>query len=254
MRIKIILENQENKDIILPIHYNELIQKTIYNNIPKILSHFIHEIGFKYNKRSFKLFTFSKIKSNKIKLSKNHIFFNKLIEIQISSPIDIIIKTLKENLEKKQNLRIYKNKLIVKEINTIEKPNFSEFTKITKIKTLSPITIYKTIIKNNKKYTQYLFPEDPEFNNLIKENIKKKYAIIKGITDPTEIPEISFHLTPIDTKIKILKYKNFIIKGIEGILEINTNNIKVLQEIYDAGLGAKNSQGFGMFEFLECSK
>ncbi|MGB9639038.1 MAG: CRISPR-associated endoribonuclease Cas6 [bacterium] len=247
MRIKIILENTENKDIILPIHYNEIIQKIIYKNLPYLLANFLHNIGFRYNNTPLKLFTFSKLFSDKIKLSKNKIFLKSPIILFISSPIEIIIKILKENLIKKEILKLSKNNLKIKEITEVNKP---EFKNELRIKTLSPITTYLTLIKNNKKYTEYIFPDNPLFNKLIKDNIIKKYLIIEGITSKNEIEPFNFEITSIDAKIKILKYKNFIIKGVDGELIIKTDNPEIIEKIYDAGLGSKNSQGFGMFEII----
>jgi CRISPR associated protein Cas6. len=38
--------------------------------------------------------------------------------------------------------------------------------------------VYKTIEKEDgKKITQYFFPEDPEFKDLVKENIRKNTAL-----------------------------------------------------------------------------
>lgn len=247
MRIEVILKNTDNKDIMLPIHYNELIQKIIYKNLPKLLSTFLHDIGFRYNNKPIKLFTFSKIFSNKIKLYKNYIFFSNTISIFISSPIEIIIKILRENLLKNEIIKLNVNKLKVDEIKTVPNPKFEN---IMKIKTLSPITIYKTIIKNDKKYTNYIFPNDNEFNYLIKENIKKKYVIIQGIIDKNISLDFQLEIRPINIKNKILKYKNFIIKGIEGELELATDKPEIIEKVYDAGLGAKNSQGFGMFQII----
>ena len=46
--------------LVLPIHYNNIVQGFIYNNIEdEIFKTFLHEEGFQYGKRSFKLFTFS---------------------------------------------------------------------------------------------------------------------------------------------------------------------------------------------------
>ncbi len=247
MRIKIILENTENKDIILPIHYNEIIQKIIYKNLPHLLANFLHNIGFRYKNKPLKLFTFSKLFSDKIKITKNKIFLKNPITLFISCPIEIIIKILKENLLKKESVKLINNNLKIKEIIILNKP---EFKNELKIKTLSPITTYKTIIKDNKKYTEYIFPDNPLFNKLIKENIIKKYSIIEGITNNNEIEPFNLEITPINTKIKILKYKNFIIKGVDGELLIKTDNPKIIEKIYDAGLGSKNSQGFGMFEII----
>jgi len=44
-------------------------------------------------------------------------------------------------------------------------------------------------------------------------------------------------------------YKNFLIKGWMGTFRLQGLK-KALKLAYDAGLGSKNSQGFGMFEVI----
>ena len=48
----------------------------------------------------------------------------------------------------------------------------------------------------------------------------------------------------------LLKYENFPIEAYEGTFQIETDP-SMFKVVYDAGLGAKNSQGFGMVEVVE---
>ncbi|WP_165895077.1 hypothetical protein [Tepidibacillus fermentans] len=46
----------------MPIHYQQILQGLIYRKLlSKELSEFLHNQGFFYHKRSFKLFTFSRL-------------------------------------------------------------------------------------------------------------------------------------------------------------------------------------------------
>ena len=47
--------------IALPKSYNHILQAFFYRNMDLLLSKFLHDIGFPYGKRRFKLFTFSKV-------------------------------------------------------------------------------------------------------------------------------------------------------------------------------------------------
>lgn len=60
MRIRFDFELPGGK-ITLPIHYNYLVQAMIYKSISERLADFLHTRGFVYEKRQFKLFTFSKL-------------------------------------------------------------------------------------------------------------------------------------------------------------------------------------------------
>jgi CRISPR-associated endoribonuclease Cas6 len=234
----------------LPIHHNKIIQSTLYNNLPKELSDFLHNIGFYYNNRPFKLFTFSRIfsekfyfdKSQKLGIKQNSsIFFKSPIYLYISSSVIDLVENWGNFLIKTSDIKLYKNDVY---IESIESVGFEDFKAEMIIRTLSPITVYKTF-ENGKKYYRYYTPMEPEFEELIKENLKKKYELITGDT----IKEFPISITPIKTKKVLLKYENFPIEAYEGTFKIKTDP-DMFKIVYDAGLGAKNSQGFGMMEVV----
>jgi len=75
----------------------------------------------------------------------------------------------------------------------------------------------------------------------VSENIRKKYQAFWG----KETREEKIRIFPKgQSKLHIVKYKNFIIKGYTGELEL-AGPIELLQTALDSGLGSKNSQGFG---------
>ncbi|BAI80038.1 CRISPR-associated protein Cas6 [Deferribacter desulfuricans SSM1] len=245
MKIKLLF-NSDNEYIILPIHHNYLLQSMFYNNLPTPLANFLHEIGFFYYKRQFKLFTFSKIQSKYFELIREKSKITKIkyktpITIFISSAINDFTKNWGETFLKKENIFLGKNPLYLESIEVLQNPYFEEdFI----IKTLSPITAYKTF-ENGKKYYRYYSPSEPEFQYLIKENLRKKFEIITG----EEISEFPIEIQPIKTKKVLFKYKDFPIEAYEGTFKIKTIP-ELFKTVYDAGLGAKNSQGFGMVEIL----
>jgi len=58
MRFKVGIEFDESLE--LPFNYNKILQGFIYRNImDKDLARFIHDRGFSYEKRKYKMFTFS---------------------------------------------------------------------------------------------------------------------------------------------------------------------------------------------------
>ena len=68
-----------------------------------------------------------------------------------------------------------------------------------------------------------------------------------------DVPEDAY-IRPIkvDTKrnFHIIIFKDFVIKAWSGIYELNMPH-PLIKMAYDAGLGSKNSQGFGMWEIVE---
>jgi CRISPR-associated endoribonuclease Cas6 len=59
MRLRIVLNSSNS--IKLPKAYNHLLQGFIYKLIDNDLSKFLHTQGYRYGKRSFKLFCFSRL-------------------------------------------------------------------------------------------------------------------------------------------------------------------------------------------------
>ena len=241
MRLKLSF-SADSEYITLSLHHNYALQVMVYRNLPKMLSDFLHDIGFFYKGRSFKLFTFSKVYSEHfIPLKKSkRIKYRTPISLFISSSISDITKNLGETFIKKDKVILEKNILF---LESIELQPLPEFKEEFHIKTLSPITTYRTF-ENRKKYYRYYSPQEKEFNELIRKNLTKKYNIITG----KEIEDFPIEIQPSRNIKKVLfKYKNFPIEAYEGIFKIKTDP-EMFKVIYDAGLGAKNPQGFGMVE------
>ncbi|MGC8791203.1 MAG: CRISPR-associated endoribonuclease Cas6, partial [Desulfurella sp.] len=90
MRIKIILESP--KSIVLQVGFNSIIQWFIYSNIKDL---WLHDIGFKYGKRQFKLFCFSSFLEKAQFINEKKLFiFPKIVSFIFSSPVDWIIENL----------------------------------------------------------------------------------------------------------------------------------------------------------------
>ena len=82
-------------------------------------------------------------------------------------------------------------------------------------------------------------------------NLIKKYIAVykKNMTDNSK----NFTIKPLKVDLKrnfiLTKFKNTIIKGWMGLYKIS-GNPELLKIAYDAGIGSKNSAGFGMWEVI----
>jgi len=233
------------KPFILPKSHNHILQGLVYSLLDPILRRKLHKEGYKYEKRKFKLFTFSRL-LGKLKITKDGFEFKPPVKLIISSPKDEILQSLAEGLLKKERFFLYKSEVFLESIAVLEKPSFDG--KIL-IKMLSPITVYSTFKKpDGKKKTYYYSPFESEFNELIKENLRKKYELVFN----KKLPYFEFEIKPKKVKSsdqKIIIYKGTVIKAWMGIYEIK-GNPEIIHLSYDTGLGAKNSQGFGCWEKL----
>lgn len=247
MRIKLVL-NSERGFIPLPIHHNKHIQAMLYRNLPGFLAKFLHDIGFLYEGKKFKLFTFSKIFSERFRIKDGKIYYNTPIEIYISSAIEDITESLGNSVISRDFIQLEKNRLYMQTVEIVPKPSFNAEVKI---RTLSPITVYKTTIQDingiAKKYTKYFEPNDQDFKELIRQNIIEKFFVITG----KKLENFEFDIIPLGNyRIVPMKYMDTFIKAVEGNFKIKTNQPEVIEKVYDAGLGSKNSQGFGMIEIM----
>ncbi|HSH34855.1 CRISPR-associated endoribonuclease Cas6, partial [Schnuerera sp.] len=144
----------------------------------------------------------------------------------------------------RQKVQLGNNYLEVKQLS-VEKENVNS-EEIT-IRTLSPISTYSTLYrKDGKKFTYYFNPKEKEFAEMIENNLKNKYRAFYS----EEPPESEMDIKPLgSTRLSIVKYKGFIIKGYTGKF-IMKGIPSLLQLGLDTGLGSKNSQGFGCVKLI----
>lgn len=241
--MRVILSLNSKEEITLPISYNEIVQGFIYRNIEESLAEDIHNRGFAFEKRNFKLFTFSRL-LGKTRINKDLFNISTPFKLIIASPYREILQSLAENLIKKQELRLGDNELYIESISVSFAPEMKD---TVSIRMLSPVTVYSTLTSpDGRKKTYYYNPKEKEFSELIRQNIIKKYlAFYRRPPSSQEFAIEPVKVTREDEK--IISYKGFIIKGWMGRYRLSGAK-ELLQLAYDAGIGAKNSQGFGCFE------
>ncbi len=243
MKVRVELVHHQ-PTVTFPIAYNYLLQSLIYDLIRDKFPH-LHDVGFEYEKRKLKLFTFSQIYSEKYKVNRKIINFTSPLCFFVSSPIDEFIDALTNEILRRAEIRIGKNLFTLSKIDPVIE-NFKNNTSI-KVKAISPITVYTT---DEDGHTYYHSPEEEIFNSLVKSNIQKK-AFVLGI----DIDEnnIDFSIEPLNFDQKNSRtsfYKDFFVRGWVGNFKIQGDQ-KLLKVALSAGLGAKNSQGFGMIVLEE---
>lgn len=231
-------------DIILPIHYNHIIQAFIYNNIDEELALFMHDKGYMNSGRKFKLFSFSNILKRGVVKDENF-NFKKEIEFIVSSPIEKFSKSIVNAMLLNDNLILGKNNIKIGQIQMLDKNIDLEQIEV---ETMSPITVYSTLLKQNgDKFTYYYQSRESEFEKLIGENLIKKY---NAFYEEDLITDNDIKIIPKgNIRQSIVYYKDFIVKGQVGKFIIKGNK-KLLKMGLDAGFGSKNSQGFGCVKLL----
>uniref|UniRef100_A0A7C3J6Y4 CRISPR-associated endoribonuclease n=1 Tax=candidate division WOR-3 bacterium TaxID=2052148 RepID=A0A7C3J6Y4_UNCW3 len=249
MRVRLKFISDKN-NITLPVHYNYLLQGFIYDHLSDFLRDKIHNEGYNFEKKIFRFFTFSKI-FGKFDIVENNIIFNREIYFWISSPINDILNSFASHLIKQKNLKIGSEYL---NLVSIEVPLEKKIKEDFNIKTLSPITTYTTLYGlNNKKKTYFYSPFEKEFSDFLEKNIKDKYFAFYGQKGEENADDLKFEIKPLYVSKRnehVIIYKKTVIKAWSGIYTIK-GSPSLLKLAYEAGIGSKNSQGFGMIEEYE---
>ncbi|WP_340084434.1 CRISPR-associated endoribonuclease Cas6 [Siminovitchia sp. FSL H7-0308] len=229
----------------LPVNYQHLLQALVYSIFPQQEASYLHDQGYHYNNRTYKLFCFSKIKAKKTVYdnSTKKITFHDRISISISSILPELIEKTTNQILTTENLLLNGEKLT---IDSIQFSQNSVTTNSLQVKANSPITVYSTYEKRDgSKITHYFSPHDPVFEHLIQENFARKYEAFTNESLEHEKELLSIRPVRVTNRDKVVtKYKNIWITGWTGIYEIKAKP-EYLSFLLNAGLGSRNSSGFG---------
>ncbi len=245
MRLCISL-NAEKQPLTLPVHYNHYVQAAIYSSISADLADFLHEKGYTYQNRRFKFFTFSRLLGKyKINAQNKTIDFFGPVKLYVSSPINEFCTSIMGCILGEGRIRLADQ---LPEVSSIAVDNPTVTGSEADFNLLSPVVTYSTFAKpTGGKYTCYYHPGEREFAQHIKENLRKKYAAYYKEIYPEKEVAVQLLNQP---RLNVNIYKKTIIKGYTCKLRLYGPQ-KLLQVAVDAGLGAKNSQGFGFVQLLD---
>jgi CRISPR-associated endoribonuclease Cas6 len=241
MRVEIFFN--EGHPVTIPIQYNHIIQAMIFSWIKnKEYGTFIHDKGYQIADKTYKLFTFSRMNgSYQLNKETGKITFLRGMSLTISSMSDefmgyLLNSVLLENRE----LNIGGTNAMISRIELKETP---AFTDTTFVHTISPCTVYTTL---DDKKTRFYNPYEEEYNESIKQNLIHKYMAYYGKNPQnTELK-----ITPVgQIKQAKVNYKNFHIIGYDYGMKLEGSE-ELKRVAFNAGLGAKNSQGFGCIDVL----
>src|SRR5690606_4126772 len=193
-------------------------------------------------------FTFSRLSGQfDIHKEKKTIEFTDKIFWSVSSVLDELIEDLGKNFLFKEKVEINGQPVLIESIKIKEFNAGDQGTYL--IKMLSPLTIYQTYENaQGEKKTQFYSPFDFAFSDMIEKNFKNKYEAYfqKKPEQPLKIKPLK-----VSRKNKVVTfYKGTIINAWTGIYQL-TGPVEYVKFLYDTGLGAKNSHGFGMFALVK---
>ncbi len=232
--------NIEFQDLRLPRNYNHILQAVLLRWLnDSNYSKFLHDVGYKYEKRTYKLFTFSSLYGDFISSKEtNEIVYKSSARFVVSCVEDRFIEYLVENFIKGDHIVILKNDVYVSKVEIWD----DDVDKEAFVRTISPVTIYSTIEnENGKKFTRYYSPNDSEMEEKLKENLYRKYLAFYGHPPSGEINIKNVGQTP---KKAVINYKGTVIEAWKTDFLIS-GEPELIKFALNCGIGSKNAQGFG---------
>lgn len=247
MRITLKLRPSTSK-ISLPLFYQSTLQGMLYHSIQsQQLAHFLHDQGYQKEKRTFKLFTFSRLFGKyELQIDKKQIVFYDELICHIGTAISEMGKELMNYFINQAELKLGSNKCLIESIKVENKK--IEREEII-IEMLSPITVYSTYSSlDGERKTHYFQPSDPMFPQLVERNFINKYEAIYH-----KKPRSRLIIEPLEVTHKdkvVTKFRDFYITAWLGRYRLKSAP-EYLTFLYNTGLGGRNSQGFGMFHIID---
>ncbi len=253
MRFKLNLKIENQGKAEIPFSYLYECSAVIYKILSrsdKAFAAWLHDNGFAADNKKFKLFTFSfldipkyKKYGDKIEILSDH------MDWQISFLPERSTQEFVQGLFKEQQLEIGTRQASVRcrvqNVSMLPEPNFNE--KMI-FRTISPVCIQ---LKRDDESFEYISPDHHQAEKILRSNALDKYKAFYG-NDYTKT-NFPFHMHLLSkpvSKLITVKAGTTEETKIRGYLFkfILYAPIDLMKIIYHAGLGGKNSLGFGIVE------
>ena len=237
MQISIVLTKDR---ITLPIATCETVQGLLYKAVARDTAYAksLHDDGKLFDGRKFKLFSFGELEGS-YEIEGDSIVYLSRARLTVRSADAYFIQLLLGYFTPGSEVRLGNNTVTVGDVRLGENRIYE--SRIV-IRTLSPITAYVT---EPDGHTVYFSPEDPRFYDSLIANARRKYVGVFGTDEG-----FSLRITPVEGGRFIkraTRFKTTLITAWHGRFVLEAPP-RVLELLYETGLGSKNSQGFGMFE------
>lgn len=228
----------------LPIAYRHIQQAMIYQAVrtqDSEQAEHLHNTGHQAENRRFKLFTFGPLLGN-YTVNGGVITFRGEIRFEVRSADPYLLRTLLIAWKPGTIVRLGRNELAVVDC-WLENNVITE--RHIRVKTIAPIVSYITCEDGR---TVFYSPEEDEFCSMLRTNTERKWLSFTGESDVPEFRCVPMLDRPI--RKQVTKFKDTRINAWHGSFELS-GDVRILNLLYHTGLGAKSSQGFGMFDLCK---
>lgn len=229
--------------------YGRMIQGALYacwaDSLP-----LLHDVGYPALEspgadhgmpKTFRLFTFGPIeRAKRVDPRRKALIVEGAFSFEVRSPVDALIDAVNEYLCRTGEISLGRD---VFPIDMLEERRRTYFPSRGVISMRSPLTVHTT---TEDGHTRYYSPVEKDFVPLVQENLRLRARAFR-LGDPGEL-----QLLPLEASLKkrVSTFKGIYVTGWTGQFVIAAPRTTV-EFLYYAGLGARNSQGYGMFDIDE---
>lgn len=221
----------------LPLAYRREQQGLLYHLLSKNPSYsaFVHDQGYGVEKKWFKLFTFSALRG-RYTVEGKEIFFPGSVRFEVRSPDEVLISTIFSACQPGTPVMLGDQPMNVEHCQLLPLPRLSDGMEVL----ARTVTVHTTDVQG---HTHYYAPDEEGFLTAIETNALRKW---QGLYPDVPI-EFSIKLGGGDWKRQVTTFKGTYITAWTGRFALH-GAPHVLAFLYNTGLGARNSQGFGIFD------
>lgn len=227
----------------LPLSHRYALQGMLYHALASNphYSNYVHNSGYSCGARNYKLFTFGRL-SGPFMHSDREIIFKDTVHFEVRSVDPNFVYQLGSVLCPSSQINLFENTL---EILDSRIEDYSPNTCCAKISMLSPITVFET---ERSGYRRFIAPDESLFYTAVVNNALRKWQSYFNTPAPTDFSfEPALPTSELIQNHRIVsRFKRSTIVSYGGSYVLRGNG-KLINFLYDAGLGSKNSQGLGMF-------
>lgn len=220
--------------ICLPLAYNSMIQGALYENWRRTIPE-LHDQGYSDGLHRFRMFTFSPLQGH-YRVQGKQIVFDGALRFEVRSPVSELIDALCDSLQEHGSMMLGRNEL---PIISLESADRFLFFRHASIRMLSPVTVHET---EPNGQTIYYSPADEMFLPSLVGNLESK---LRAIGIPAT-PVLSCVPNTQTLRKRVTTFKGIYVTAYGGQFDLQAEP-EAMALLYYAGLGSRNSQGFGMF-------
>lgn len=245
---------------ILPLNYQYELSSWIYRVIGQAdaaYADFLHEQGYRTDRRSFKLFSFSHLEVPKYRIQGDRMEIqSRYASFKIGFYVDRTAEEFVRGLFQDQLFRLGdRRSQVAFQVETVEMRSLQLPEGPVHIRMRSPLLIGERM--EGSDTDTYLHPTDPPFGPLLYRNLVGKYLSVAGALPPEWTPD-QFLYRPLPERearsklihLKVDKKEHTQVRG--WLFDFELNAPRPLLELgLLAGFGKGNAQGFGFGEIFQ---